>query len=71
MPSLTGRLQCLLVGLKSTNQLNPQKIFWGFFLSYGITITTKFYQNFFCLCFVKLFAMCYTRGCEKSPEKLL
>ena len=25
----------------------PRKIFWGFFLSYGITITTKFYQKNF------------------------
>ncbi len=51
--------------------MNPQKNFWGFILSYGNTITTKFYQKNFYLCFVKLFAMCYTRGCEKSPEKLL
>ena len=47
MPSLIGRLLCLLVGLKLTNQMNPQKFFWGFFFSYGNTITTKYYQKNF------------------------
>ena len=36
-------------GWAEINQSNriPRKIFWGFFLSYGNTITTKFYQKNF------------------------